>query len=244
MTLARHLRWAMVAALVLGVAVTLLSGQRSALVALGLTVAAWIVAGGVVGASERLRVVGGRGGAWRALRSQPRAWYGMHLAHIGVAVFVIGVTVVKGYESEKDVRMEVRDTVALGSHTLRFLGVREVPGPNYRSLMGEVELIRNGVVERVMHPEKRHYHSSPAMPMTEAAIHSTPWRDIYVSLGEPLQGGAWSVRVYYKPMVVWIWGGCVLMALGGLLAASDRRYRVTAGTRETAFAAAGAGGRG
>ena len=242
MTLARRLRYAMVAALVFGISVTLLSGQKSALVALGLTVAGWIVAGGMVGAADRLRAAGG--GAWRALGRQPRSWYGMHLAHIGVAVFVIGVTVVKGYEAEKDVRMAVRDTVTIGGHTLRFLGVREVPGPNYTSLMGDVELARNGVVERRMHPEKRHYHSSPAMPMTEAAIDSSPWRDIYVSLGEPLPGGAWSVRVYYKPMVVWIWGGCVLMALGGLLAASDRRYRVTARAGATVLAPAGAGGGG
>jgi len=107
------------------------------------------------------------------------------------------------------------------------VGVEPVPGPNYSALRGAVTYSENGKVEGLLEPEKRTYFSSP-MPMTEAAIHSTISRDLYVSLGEPLDNGAWSVRIYYKPFVNWIWAGCVLMALGGAVAASDRRYRVQA----------------
>jgi cytochrome c-type biogenesis protein CcmF len=159
----------------------------------------------------------------------PPSFWGMQLAHVGVAVFVIGVTMVKGYEIEKDVRMAIGDTVQLGGYTLRLLGVKEVPGLNYIAQRGEVELSKDGQVLRTLGPEKRSYFSSP-MPMTETAIDSGLTRDVYVSLGERLDGSdanaAWSVRVYYKPFVVWIWGGCLLMAFGGGLAAADRRYRL------------------
>jgi cytochrome c-type biogenesis protein CcmF len=136
---------------------------------------------------------------------------------------------VKGYEVEKDVRMALGDTVEIGGYTAKLLGVTQVPGPNYTALRGDVELSRGGQVLARLNPEKRSYFSSQ-MPMTETAIDSNFTRDLYVSLGEPLnaKGAApvWSVRVYYKPFIVWIWGGCLFMALGGALAASDRRYRL------------------
>ena len=103
--------------------------------------------------------------------------------------------------------------------------MKKVHGPNYQAQQGAFELSRNGNRLRELYPEKRNYNSS-AMPMTEAAIDPGPTRDVYVSLGEPLEGQAWAVRVYYKPFVDWIWGGCVLMALGGLCALTDRRYRI------------------
>jgi cytochrome c-type biogenesis protein CcmF len=135
---------------------------------------------------------------------------------------------VKGYEVEKDVRMAVGDTVAIGGHVVRFAGVREAAGPNYRAQVGTVELLRDGELRRTLAPEKRLYFSSQ-MPMTETAIDSTLWRHIYVSLGErlsaPGEPEVWSVRVYYKPFVVWIWGGFLLMAIGGAFAVADRRYR-------------------
>jgi cytochrome c-type biogenesis protein CcmF len=162
----------------------------------------------------------------------------MHFAHLGVAVTVLGITVVSNFESEKDVRMAPGDTVTIGAYEIKMLGVREVAGPNYRSMMGHFELISSGRAVRSMFPEKRFYHSSQ-MPMTEAAIDTGLLRDVYVSLGEALQGDAWTVRVYYKPMVDWIWGGALLMALGGLLALSDRRYRL-AMRRESPLPAAAA----
>ncbi|MBA3903643.1 MAG: c-type cytochrome biogenesis protein CcmF [Rhodocyclaceae bacterium] len=217
--MAKRLRSAFVAALVVAIAVPLAFGQWTPLIALGLLLATWIIAGSVVNVIERVRATGG------GLLAQPRSWYGMHLAHLGIAVFVIGVTMVKGYESEKDVRMEPDDTVSVGGYTFRFVGVREAMGPNYRAMVGELELSKDGKVLRTMNPEKRQYLSS-AMPMTEAAIDTGLLRDVYVSLGEPIDERAWSVRVYHKPFVDWIWGGCLLMALGGLVAMSDRRYRL------------------
>jgi cytochrome c-type biogenesis protein CcmF len=172
-------------------------------------------------------------------KSTPISFWGMHMAHIGIAVFVVGVTMVKAYETEKDVRMVVGDTVVVAGYTFRLTSINEVPGPNYNADRGEVELIQNGRVLKTLHPEKRTYFSS-TMPMTETAIDSNLFRDVYVSLGERLEGGgtpAWAVRVYHKPFIVWIWVGCLMMALGGAMAALDRRYRrkvaATAGASAT-----------
>ena len=151
----------------------------------------------------------------------------MLVAHLGVAVFVVGVTLVKGYEIEKDVRMQPGETVELGGYTFRFDGVEEVKGPNYGAARATIDVTRNGKPFTVMHPEKRIYLVQQN-PMTEAAIDSGFTRDLYVSLGDPLGDGAWLVRVHYKPFVSWIWGGCLIMALGGVLAATDRRYRTRA----------------
>jgi cytochrome c-type biogenesis protein CcmF len=216
--MAQRLRIAAVIALVAGAGLPWLMGGWTPLVGLGMLLAAWIVASTVFQIRERLK-------AGRPARS----FWGMSLAHVGVAVFVVGVTLVKGYEVEKDVRMAVGDTLSIGGYTVRLLGVNEVMGPNYRAMRGDIELSKDASVLRHLYPEKRNYFSSE-MPMTETAIDSGFTRDVYVSLGEPLDGNgaaaAWSVRVYYKPFVDWIWGGCLLMAFGGVLAASDRRYRL------------------
>lgn len=214
--MAQRLTLAAVIAVVAGVGLPFLVGEWSPLVALGLLLAVWIAASSAFQIRERLR------SGW-----PPRAYWGMHIAHIGMAVFVVGVTMVKGYEVERDVRMAVGDTVTMGAYTVRLDGVKQVPGPNYVAQRGDVALLKDGVLLRHLNPEKRNYFSSQ-MPMTETAIDSGFTRDLYVSLGEPLdpQGSAWSVRVYYKPFVTWIWGGCLLMALGGGIAAADRRYRL------------------
>jgi len=221
--LSKRLWIAAAVAVALGALLPLAVGSWSPLVALGLLLAIWIAASSAFQIRARLK------SGW-----PPRAYWGMHLAHIGIAVFVVGVTMVKGYEVEKDVRMAIGDSVELGGYRVKLLGVNEVRGPNYVAQRGEVELTRNGEVLRTLNPEKRNYLSSQ-MPMTETAIDSGFTRDLYVSLGEPLDGpkggqaapgSAWSVRVYYKPFVVWIWFGCLLMALGGGLAASDKRYRL------------------
>jgi cytochrome c-type biogenesis protein CcmF len=135
--------------------------------------------------------------------------------------------VVKGYATERDVRMEVGDTVDAGGYIFRFDGVRSVQGPNYMAAEAHFTVTRDGKKVTELLPQKRHYNAS-GMPMTEAAINTGLFRDLYVSMGEPISGGAtaWAVRVYYKPFVIWIWGGCLLMALGGALAISDRRYRI------------------
>ncbi|WP_293604370.1 heme lyase CcmF/NrfE family subunit [Polaromonas sp. UBA4122] len=218
--LIKKLRPVAIISVLLGCTAPLLAGEWSALVALGLTLVFWIVLGSMVQIYRQVKDTVN----WK---STPISFWGMHVAHIGIAVFVVGVTMVKGYETEKDVRMGVGDIVAVGGYTFRLTGIHTEPGPNYKADVGDVELIRNGQVLKTMHPEKRTYFSS-TMPMTEAAIDSTIVRDVYVSLGERLEDSAspaWAMRVYYKPFVSWIWVGCLLMALGGGMAALDRRYR-------------------
>jgi cytochrome c-type biogenesis protein CcmF len=148
----------------------------------------------------------------------------MMVAHLGVAAFCFGVTMVKTYEVERDVQMEIGDTTTVNGYTFTFRGAREVAGPNYAAMRGLVEVTRDGKKIADMRPEKRVYRVQQN-PMTEAAIYPRVTGDLYVSLGEPTERGAWIVRVYVKPFIDWIWGGCLIMALGGLLAATDRRYR-------------------
>jgi cytochrome c-type biogenesis protein CcmF len=213
--LARRLRWVAAVAIAAGVGLPLLTSRWTPLVATGLLLAVWVAAATLLQLRQRLR------SGW-----PPPAYWGMQLAHLGVAAFVVGVTMVKGYEVEKDVRMAVGDTVEVGGHQFRLLGIDKVQGPNYEAQRGRFELSRGGQVLRVLEPEKRQYLMS-AMPMTETAIDSGFTRDVYVSMGEPLEDGrSWAVRVYYKPFVDWIWGGCLLMALGAAFAAADRRYRL------------------
>jgi cytochrome c-type biogenesis protein CcmF len=161
----------------------------------------------------------------------------MLLAHCGVGVFIIGVTLVRGYEVEKDVRMNVGDTVEAGGYQFKLDDLTPIKGPNYEATRGIFSVTRGGRPVTILHPEKR-FFTVQQMPMTEAAIDSGLTRDLYVSLGEPLPGGAWVVRVYHKPFVDWIWGGAFLMALGGVIALTDRRYRL-ARREQTAVAPAG-----
>lgn len=204
-------------ALLSGFGAPFLLGRWSPLIGLGLGLAGWIVASVAVAFFESAKRSG--------LAKQSSSWFGMHVAHLGIGVFVAGVTVVMGYEAEKDVRMSPGDSVNVGGYDFKLLEVRQASGINYAATVAAVELSRSGVTLGMLHPEKRTYAAS-AMPTTEAAIDTNALRDLYVSLGEPLEGGAWSVRAHYKPFVSWIWVGCLLMSLGGLLAVSDRRYRL------------------
>jgi cytochrome c-type biogenesis protein CcmF len=220
-----RLKWALGVSLVTAAVLPLVAGSWKPLVSFGLLLALWLVAATVVNVKERIRNL--RGGLAARLASQPRGYWGMTLAHLGIAVFIVGVALVKGYETERDVRMAVGDTVQVGGYTFRFDGVRDVPGPNYRASRGAVDVSRDGRSIETLHPEKRIY-TAQQMPMTEAAIDSGPFGDIYVSLGDPVGDGSWAVRVYHKPFVTWIWLGCILMALGGFIALTDPRYRIRA----------------
>ena len=235
--LARALRWAFLAAAVVGVGAPFLYGEWKPMVALSLLLAAWIVFSALLNLVERVQSTRAGQSFLAAARRQPRSFFGMHVAHTGIAVFIVGVAMVGGYQTEKDVKMEIGDTVSVGGYSFRFNGVSQRQGPNYRALVGDVDLIKDGRTIRKMFPEKRFYVAS-SMPMTEAAIDTGLLRDVYVSLGEPIDkarpDAAWAVRVYHKPFVDWIWGGCVLMGLGGLLAMSDRRYRIKARARSPA----------
>jgi cytochrome c-type biogenesis protein CcmF len=233
--IAKKLRPVAMVSVLLGCTAPLLAGAWSALAALGLTLAFWIVLASGVQIYRQLKDTA-------HFSSTPLSFWGMHIAHIGIAVCVVGITMVKGYETEKDVRMVIGDTVSVGGYTFRLTGIRAEPGPNYKADVGDVELIKDGKVLRMLHPEKRIYFSS-TMPMTEAAIDSSVLRDVYVSLGERLEGtgpAAWAMRVYHKPFITWIWGGCLLMGLGGTLAALDRRYRKKVAARQPLGAATGA----
>jgi len=237
--LAQRLKWAFGIALVSALLLPLILGKWSALISFGLLLAFWVIAAVVYTIWSRLKLDSGSLGT--RIAKQTPSWWGMLLAHFGIAVFIIGVTLVKGYETEKDVRMDIGDTTTVDNYTFTFRGVKQEPGPNYQAWVGEFDVIHKGKPSHTMHPEKRIYNAT-RMSMTEAAIETGFTRDLYVSLGEPLENGAWAVRVYHKPFVDWIWGGAVLMALGGLLAVSDRRYRLAQRTRNTEAAVAlGAG---
>ncbi len=201
-----------------GAALPLAFAHWSAAVAAALALALWVVASAATDLVRRARL------GFGALLRQPRAHWGMHLAHVGLAVSAVGIAVSSAYEEVREVRMAPGDTLRLGGYELVLRGVSERRGPNYVASVGAIELVREGRRVAVLEPEKRRYFSSE-MPMTEAAIDRGLARDVYVSLGEPLESGAWSVRAQLKPFVNWIWAGALLMAAGGLLAIADRRYR-------------------
>ena len=213
-TVIKRLWLAGLVAVCAGVTIPLIMGQFTWLAGLGFLLAFWIIASGCLQIVRQAR-----------LGKPTRSFIGMQVAHLGMAIFVIGVTMVGAYQEEKDVRMLAGETVTVGGYQIQLVGVDRVPGPNYQAMRGTFLLSQNGKSQATLYPEKRSYFSS-TMPMTEVAIDVGLTRDIYVSLGEELSDKAWAVRVYYKPFVDWIWGGCLFMALGGVLAISDKRYRI------------------
>ncbi len=235
----RTVRWAFLAAVVVAIALPLVYGKWTALTALGLLLAAWITFTALLNFYQRVQDTRAGQSFFTAALKQPRSFVGMHTAHIGIAVFVVGVTMVSSFQEEKDVKMAAGESIDVSGYHFTFNGVKTVNGPNYVAAQGDFDLSLDGRFLRKLYPEKRNYHSS-TMPMTEAAIDAGFLRDVYVSLGEPIDRdkpeGEWAVRVYYKPFVDWIWGGCVLMALGGLLAMLDRRYRSKVRQAEPALA--------
>ncbi len=245
--LAQRLKWAFVVSVVAALIAPLVLGQWTPMKSFGLLLAFWIFATALLNLAGKLRAQPPGTGVVARLRAVPRAQLGMLVAHAGIGVFVVGVAMVKGYEVDKDLKMEPTDTASIGGYTFRFDGVGETTGPNYVSSRGTVTVLRNGATVATLHPEKRFYQVQNTT-MTEAAIDSGFTRDLYVALGEQVGATAWTVRIYHKPFVSWIWIGCVVMALGGLLAAGDRRYRAATRRREAAHAIAGAaaplGGRG
>jgi len=232
--MASRMKWAAAVSLVMALILPFVMGEWFALTSLGFALAFWVFSSIVVSMSERLRKTAGSGSGkslFARIIALPNAYLGMNIAHVGIAVFIMGVTMVNTYEVEKDMRMEVGDTVTMSGYTFRFDGVTEIEGPNYKASRGQVLVTVDGKTTTVLFPEKRVYFVQ-TMPMTEAAIDSGLFRDLYVSLGEPVGGGAWSVRVYYKPFVGWIWGGTFLMSIGGIFAISDRRYRLASRKRK------------
>ena len=217
--ISKLLRWPFFVSALSGLgAPFVLAGEFRWGVAAGVWLALWTGLATLRTAAERLGFLSGRRDAGT------RSFWGMTLAHLGVAVFAAGVSLAHSLSEERDVRMTSGAREEMGNYAFEFRGASRVPGPNYMAERGEFLITKNGAELGVLRPEKRFYPTSE-QAMTEAAIDAGVFRDLYVSLGEPLGEDAWSVRLQVKPFVRWIWAGAALMALGALLAASDRRYR-------------------
>ena len=221
--IAQKLKWAAVVSAITAIIAPFVLRNWTPLIGFGLFLAAWIITTSMTQLIDRARSNHERAW-WQNLLAQPASFYGMVMAHLGVAFFIIGVTGVRGFESEQDLRMSVGSTAQLGGYDFELRALNPLQGPNYQAMQGQFIVKQNGQAIAMMAPEKRLYDSSQ-MPMTEAAISVGLTRDLYISLGEQLNERDWSVRIHIKPFVDWIWGGCFVMALGGLLAITDRRYR-------------------
>jgi cytochrome c-type biogenesis protein CcmF len=196
-----------------------LDQPRAAILAV-LALAAWILLTALRDALGKVAALGWR----RGLRSQPRSYWGMHLAHLGLAVLALGVVLASQLDVQRDLRLAPGEHVELQGYRFGFAGTQHYEGPNFTAERALLQVEREGRVVALLTPEKRRYLASGAV-MTEAAIDAGLTRDLYVALGEPLGQGAWAVRLQIKPFVRLIWLGGLLTALGGLLALADPRYR-------------------
>ena len=227
-SLARRLRWAAGVTVVTAALGAWVGGEMGFGSVVGLLMAMWIVTSVAAELWERVRPAGGvRANLRHRLGQVPRATVGMMLAHVGVAVFVFGVTMVGTYDIERDVAMSPGDSTTVRGYTFTYMGAQAVQGPNFQAMRGHLVVTRDGQPVSDMYPEKRVYRVQ-RNPMTEAAIDTRIQGDLYVQMGEVIKGDTWLVRIWVKPFVSWIWFGCLLMGLGGLLAVTDRRYRARA----------------
>ncbi|MFY0679867.1 MAG: heme lyase CcmF/NrfE family subunit [Thalassovita sp.] len=215
------------AILLAGLAWSIQSG-RSLLGPVGLFLGSWLVFGSLFDLWSRT----GRSGRFARLWRLPRADWGKAVAHLGMGVTMLGVSGLMAWEQE-DIRVvQLNEQFSVGRYQMVLTNVERKQGPNYFTTMGTVDVSQNGQPVSTLYPEKRDYPVA-RMPTTEAAIDNGILRDIYVVIGDEQNNGGWAVRSYFKPLANWIWGGSILMALGGALSLSDRRYRVAAGARKT-----------
>ena len=218
--LARRLRLAAGIALVLGVTLPwILFGAAGLMTMIGMVLGCWLIAASLLDPLRRVL----RPGATRMPLA--RGQWGMTLAHLGVGVFILGVTVTSSYSIETDAAATPGDRREVGGYEFIFRDLRDVQGPNYEAVEGEFEVRRNGRLVTVLTPQKRVYRVQQS-PMTETGIDAGWRRDLLVALGDPLGDGAWSLRVQYRPLIRFVWLGAIIMALGGLVALSDPRYRL------------------
>ncbi len=221
--LMRHLRLVLLFSFIIAVIFTWVATAELSLgVLFSITLAIWIVSSALLNLWKRIQL---KNNLVTGIKTTPLAFYGMTLAHIGIAVLVIGVTFASAYSIEKDVRMDIGQSRDIGGYTFRFDGIEDYTGPNFQAKQGKIIITKSGKPVTTLRPQKRTYIVQ-SNPMTEAAINPGLFRDLYVAMGEPLDAGAWSIRIYYKPYVRWIWIGTIFMALGGALAVGDRRYRL------------------
>ena len=225
----RILRIPAIIAVIAGIALPVLHGGAfGALAVVGCIAGIWII---VVSLIQPLR-------SWRSKVRLTPAVLGMSVAHIGVGLFVLGVTMVNTFGIETDRALRPGDSIEIGKYQYEMRELRDVQGPNYTAREAVIEIRRNGDFVSEVRPQKRQYLVQKS-PMTEAGIDAGLSRDLFVAMGDQIGTDTWSVRVQYKPMIRFIWLGCLVMALGGLIAASDRRYRtVTAESRATGKVAA------
>ncbi|RJG09809.1 heme lyase CcmF/NrfE family subunit [Pseudomonas cavernicola] len=216
----------LLASVVLGGVASLLVADFHWAVLAACLLAAWVVLAGVRDLLDKTRHTGLLNG----IRGMTRSYWGMQVAHIGIAVCALGVVLSSQNSAERDLRLEPGESMELGGYRFLFEGAEHFEGPNFTSDKGTIRVIEDGKEVTVLHPEKRLYTVQNSV-MTEAGIDAGFTRDLYVALGEPLENGAWAVRVHVKPYVRWIWFGGLLTGFGGLLAAFDRRYRVKVKTR-------------
>ncbi len=231
------LRGPAVVSLLLALALSLLV-RASVGVAVGVLLALWVALGTLQHLVQRLQAGRGRWSFAQRWQMVPRAYWGMIVAHLGLGVFVLGVTLVKGLDHAQDASLKEGQSVSAGGYLFEFQSMAKRNGPNFIAGRARFEVSRDGAHVATLYPEKRFYLVQ-RMPMTEAAIDRGLTRDLYVSLGEASPDGAWGVRVQVKPFMAWVWAGCLFMALGGALAATDRRYRQGARQVEPQAAQAG-----
>ncbi|MDG1097210.1 MAG: heme lyase CcmF/NrfE family subunit [Methylophilaceae bacterium] len=222
--MASKLKWALGISVISALIVPSIMGRLSPIIFVGLLMAFWVMSSVFTSMKLRLDAIPS-GTLTQKLKTFGRAYNGMLLAHFGLAIFIVGVTMVKGYEREHDITMQNGETKVINGYDFKFEGILPIRGPNYIAKQGQFYVSKEGKQVALLTPEKRLYPVQGAV-MTEASISINPVRDIYISLGEELEEGGWSIRVYFKPFVQWIWLGCVLMGLGGILTMTDKRYRI------------------
>ena len=215
---------AIIALIAGGIIPVVFYGRFGLLVTVGTIAAIWIAASSLMPVIRSLRRAPGAPAISRSV-------LGMSVAHFGVGFFVMGITIVSAYTIEADLSIQPGEQVEVAGYSFELRELRNVEGPNYRALEGHIEIRKDGEFVTSLRPQKRTYLVQQS-PMTEAGIDAGWNRDLFVALGDPLGNGAWSVRLQYKPMIRFIWLGALIMAFGGLLAASDRRYKLYAPVKE------------
>jgi cytochrome c-type biogenesis protein CcmF len=226
-----RLKWAFVATAAAALATLALTGARSWGAAGGLALAAWLLAATLVELAERVHLFAEPLSAVlrRALRL-PRAAWGMTFAHAGMAVVIAGITGSSAWTEERVVNARPGQSFELAGYTIAFDAVNEVKGPDYTATRADMRLSRGGEEIAAMHPEKRFYQVEDGS-QTDVAIRTNLLSDVYAVIGDPDGNGGFVLRLYYNPLVPWIWLGAAAMALGGLVSLSDRRHRVGAPAR-------------
>jgi cytochrome c-type biogenesis protein CcmF len=214
----KKLRFPLIAAIILGFIITsFLYGRVGLLLIIGSITALWIMLSSIISFKSQWLL-------FKSKQSLNRSITGMSLAHFGLGVFVFGVTIVSAFNIEADRSISVGDSISVAGYEYKLNAINEVDGPNYRAIEAEIDVYQNNEFLAQLKPQKRTYIVQQS-PMTEAAILAKWNKDLFIALGDSLGNGAWSIRVQYKPMIRWIWLGCIIMALGGLISISDRRYR-------------------